>query len=132
MTYLKLIPYAIILLLAIAFLWVWRDKDNAEANLLAAQQVHVADAATHADDQATIKRITSFRADDDRILTNFTNDLADINSKFDATTDAIDNLRQTDEAVRTYLNTPIPPSLRDLLNGVREQPATGPAGQAPN
>lgn len=120
--FLKLLPWLLLLVLAIILVWFWKLKDDSAAALLAAQNVHATDVAVHKEDVATIKAVTAFRADDDKIVLKFTNDLQAINDRFATLNTSIANLERTNAQVRDYLSQPIPSPLAVILNdGVRDE-----------
>ena len=129
-----LIVAVVVLLLGecCAILWLWRDKDNAQAALIAAQTVHVADVKTHTDDQATITRITNYNAANQRVLAQFVAKAAQIDAAFSVLNANISNLRRSNADVEKYLSQPIPLPLLCLLDPANSLCAVpGKAGAAP-
>lgn len=115
--YIDLALIALILILLIVALWFWRLKDNASADLIAAQGVHQTDVAVHKDDLATIKSITTYDTANGKLMAKFIAVMSGIDLKFGALNTSISNLRRTNADVEKYLATPIPPALLCLLRG---------------
>lgn len=121
--YLELAGFVVCMFFVCAALWLWRDKDNAKANLIAAQATIGAQAVQIKDDRSTIKLITALRSSDDNIMSEFDAKLDAMNKHFGALDNNIANLRRNNADVEKYLSLPIPDALLAILSGV-------PLGQA--
>ena len=69
----------------------------------------------NADNVATIGRITKMREQNDKLLRDITETLDTINSAQAETTAALTELKANDTDARTYLDSPIPDSVKRLL-----------------
>jgi hypothetical protein len=116
--YIELAGFVVAMFFVCCALWLWKEKDNAQAALIAAQAVHKTDAAVHVEDMDTIRRITEYKEANDHIVATFVANIAAIDRRFDNLNASISNLRRTNPDVEKYLAMPIPVALRDLLNGV--------------
>lgn len=113
---LKLLPWIVILLLLIVVLWFWRDKDNAQSNLIAAQsKVAVVQGKLDTDD-ATIVRLTTYNTANDKIMARFVSEMSGVDAAFGKLNTDISNLRRTNADVEKYLAQPIPQPLLCLLD----------------
>lgn len=116
--FLKLLPWIVILLLLIVVLWFWRLKDNAAANLLAANATISTQKTSLELDAKTIMHLTTYNTANDKIMAMFVTKMSGIDTLFGALNNSISNLRRTNADVEKYLSQPIPPALLCLLNGV--------------
>jgi hypothetical protein len=112
--------FVIVLMLALvcAVLWLWRLKDNSQANLIAAQATIGAQKVQITDDQNTIKLISALRSQDDTLMLKFDSDLIALSNRFNAVDTNIQKLRRTNADVDKYLALPIPAALLPILNGL--------------
>lgn len=122
--YLALFLAVLILGLCCAALWLWKEKDNAQAALIAAQTQIVAADKQHKDDQSTITRLTEYREANGKLMQIFVGKVADIQGKFSDLDRNIQNLRRTNPDVEKYLAMPIPPALLCFLDGLCNKAGT--------
>lgn len=113
---LRLAPYAIIAFLAIGLLWYRGSAIDAAADLKA-KEVQLAEVKQANEVQAkAIERITAQRAADDATLVQLNAAISDLRTKADETQASIAELERTNEAVKSYLSSPVPGDLKRLLN----------------
>lgn len=117
-TILKLIPYFVILLLIIAALWFWKAKDDAQANLIAAQSQHITDVAVHTEDAATIKQLFAYKEANDAVTAVFISRVDALDGKLNSFNSTLDKMRRSNAEVDQYLSQNIPLPLAGLLNGL--------------
>lgn len=127
--YFTLFVVVLILLLCCAVLWLWKEKDNAQSALIAANTLHTADVATHKDDQKTIASLIEYREANGKVMAIFVSKISEIEGKYSSLQGDISKLRRANPDVEKYLSTPIPPALLCFLGGVCPQ-STAPV--APN
>jgi len=108
----------LILGLCCAVLWLWKEKDNAAAKLLAEQRAVVVLTDQTKADAKTIASLTSYNDQNSKVIATFTRQVADISGKFSTLDRNIQNLRRNNPDVERYLATPIPPALLCVLGGM--------------
>jgi hypothetical protein len=119
---------------ACGILWLWRDKDNAKAALIAAQATIGAKQSQIDDDKAAIAHLTDYKVANDNLLARFLLEVKGIGARYAAKRNDVAELRRTNPDVEQYLSTPIPPALAAILNrGLRSvsQAGTAPAAERP-
>ena len=77
---------------------------------------------TNADQGAAIARLTNQRVIDERFAALFAGTLSQIQQEAMAANQALADLKETDPDARAFLATPIPDSVRGLLNNPRSNP----------
>lgn len=82
-------------------------------------------------DDATIKTLHEDAAVNEKLLEEYQHELDTLNQQTIAQQNAIQELQAHDKDVDAYLVTPIPPSLRSLLNNDPAAPAGGEDGVSP-
>lgn len=116
MSYLRLAPYAVIALLAIAVLW-YRNDAKAERYEKEKIAVELSTVKQFNEQQKrAIDRLTAMREQNDNILADITQQLASINTVVADTQGTISELEKINEDVRAYMASSIPPDLRRVLN----------------
>lgn len=116
MLYLRLAALAAFLAIVGMALWYRSEAISAEAarERIAGQLATVAE--VNRQQQATIERITRMRQNDDRILSDLTNEIARLTDVAAQTQESVTELEKTNENVRAYLAGAIPDDLRRVLN----------------
>lgn len=121
--YFKILLGFVILVLICVVLWLWRDKDKAASDLIAAQKTIAADATQHAtdnkqhdNDAATINRITAYNIQNDAVRADFVALMSRIDFQYEGMTKQISDLRRNNADVEKYLATPIPVALLCVLD----------------
>lgn len=83
---------------------------------IATERAAVANAvAANAEQRTVIDRLTELRASEDAILSDLTDKLKTLNDATAETNDKLATLAKADANAKTYLNAPIPDSVRRLL-----------------
>lgn len=116
MMYLRLAALAAFLGVAALALWFRGNAISAEAESRAARAQLTAAIEANRMMKDALDRATELRKQTDAILADIHVELRSIHEAADEENAAIDRLENDNEAVRNYLNTPIPDDLRRLLN----------------
>lgn len=116
MSYLYLAAAFIMACLVAGLLWyraeaasAGAERDRARADLQVAADANAAQ-------QATIGRLQADAAKNDQLVAQMADDLDAINKSLAETTTALDDLKATNEDVRTYLSGAVPDALKRVLN----------------
>lgn len=107
----------VILGLGAGLLWYRGEAIDAEAERDKARAELAIAAKVNADNLVVIQRMQEQQRINDRILLGYAEELAKINAGLQEQNDAIDELAETNEDVRAYLDTVVPDALRMQLNG---------------
>lgn len=116
MSYLYLAGAFIVACLVAGLLWyrseataALAERDRAKADLQVAVDANAAS-------QATIGRLRADAEHNSQIISQMADDLDAINKAMSETNDALDELKATNQDVRTYLGTAVPADLKAILN----------------
>lgn len=115
MTYLKLAPYAAILLLVIAVMFMRGEKLKAES--LKDRAVAEANALREVNKQNadTIKGMADNQATNDQIVKDLAADVAAIRERGVTTRTIIEKAAANDPIIKTWTEEPVPAAVRDAL-----------------
>lgn len=110
-------PYLVAALLFAAMLWYRGEAIDASAKRATAEAQLSQAMDANKEQSKTIERITALRAQNDKLLVEYTNTLNELQQTTDDVNATIQGLERTNAPVKDYLAIPVPDDLKRVLNG---------------